>query len=236
METPRNWHEGTRPQPDTLKVVFLLSAELKPGFQASRIWIPALAVFWAFSLAVGMYVAVDYQNRPGEPGHPPAVFPDHSRLKLSSTSPTLIINVHPHCPCTRASLEELGRVVARASRQPQIYALFLRPEEFPPDWIKTDLYVSALLIPNMTVLDDYQGEETKRFGSATSGQVYLYEPDGRLVFSGGITGSRGHAGDNSGAEGVAALLRDEHSPGSVTPRVFGCPLQERGEAQCPTTI
>lgn len=203
--------------------------------RASRVGIPALVLLWVLSFAVATHMAVDYQNRPGEPGRPPALFPGHSRLKLSHTGPTLIIHVHPHCPCTRASLEELSRVVARAARKPQIYALFLRPEEFPPDWIQTDLYIKALLIPNLTVLDDYKGLETKRFGSATSGQVYLYEPDGRLVFSGGITGSRGHAGDNSGAQGLAALLRDSDSPGCVTPRVFGCPLQERGEAQCPKT-
>ena len=213
-----------------------MSVDTKPGYQASRIWIPALVVLWVFSLIGGLYVAVDYQNRPGEPGCPPATFPNGSKLSLSGTAPTLIINIHPHCPCTRATLEELGRVVARANRRPKIYALFLRPEEFAPDWIKTDLYVSALLIPNLTILDDYKGVETARFGSATSGQVCLYESDGRLVFSGGITGSRGHAGDNTGAEGLAVRLRDESFCGTVTPQVFGCPLKERGDTQCPTTI
>ena len=45
-----------------------------------------------------------------------------------------------------------------------------------------------------------------RFGSATSGQTLLYDGDGALRFSGGITGSRSHAGDNAGRRSLVALL------------------------------
>ena len=38
----------------------------------------------------------------------------------------------------------------------------------------------------------------QRFGAETSGQTLLYDRDGRLLFSGGTTGSRGHDGDNAG--------------------------------------
>ena len=61
----------------------------------------------------------------------------------------------------------------------------------------------------------------------TSGQVLLYQPSGRLAFSGGITPARGHSGDNPGSDAVLSLVRREARQADgvpVTCRVFGCPL------------
>ena len=48
----------------------------------------------------------------------------------------------------------------------------------------------------------------RRGGSAwrRPGQTLLYDAGGTLIFSGGITGSRGHAGDNAGEAALVALL------------------------------
>ncbi len=43
-------------------------------------------------------------------------------------------------------------------------------------------------------------------GSSTSGQVLLYDPSGRLAFSGGITAARGHVGDNAGSDAIVGLV------------------------------
>jgi hypothetical protein len=44
-----------------------------------------------------------------------------------------------------------------------------------------------------------------------------------LIFSGGITGSRGHAGDNDGEQALLEALT--HGGGArATASVFGCPL------------
>jgi hypothetical protein len=51
----------------------------------------------------------------------------------------------------------------------------------------------------------------------------LYDVNGRLLFSGGITGSRGHAGDNAGRTAILALLHREASGRNDT-FVFGCSL------------
>ena len=48
------------------------------------------------------------------------------------------------------------------------------------------------------MLRDDDGAEARRFGAETSGQTLLYDARGALAFSGGITGARGHAGDNAG--------------------------------------
>ena len=41
----------------------------------------------------------------------------------------------------------------------------------------------------------------------TSGQTLLYDTKGHLVFSGGITGGRGHEGDNTGRESIEKYLQ-----------------------------
>jgi hypothetical protein len=74
------------------------------------------------------------------------------------------------------------------------------------------------------VLADPDGREARRLGVMTSGHVLLYDRAGRLLFTGGITGSRGHEGDNVGCESVIRLLRGE---GGARHRndIFGCSVR-----------
>jgi len=91
------------------------------------------------------------------------------------------------------------------------------------DWMKTDLWGNASRIPGATVTRDDNGEEAKRFHAATSGQTILYDADGKLLFSGGITGGRGHSGENAGRSAIMALLADGRSHCRET-FVYGCSL------------
>jgi len=113
--------------------------------------------------------------------------------------------------------------------------LMLRPGGMPEGWERTDLWESAAVIPGVTVASDVGGFESRRFGAATSGQALLYAVDGRLLFAGGITGSRGHRGDNNGRAAVTALVLDsgQAAPAwaAVTP-VYGCPLSNDA-SPCP---
>ena len=72
------------------------------------------------------------------------------------------------------------------------------------------------------VVDD-NGVEARRFHAVTSGQTALYDIEGRLLFSGGITGSRGHSGDNAGRSAIVSLLNTGDAERTET-SVFGCPL------------
>ena len=91
-------------------------------------------------------------------------------------------------------------------------------------WCKKDLWHSAAAIPGVQVLCDEEGREAQGLGAATSGQVVLYSPGGELLFSGGITVSRGHAGDNAGRDAVISCLTGLRADRTHCP-VFGCPLQ-----------
>ena len=107
-----------------------------------------------------------------------------------------------------------------------VNVLIYRPSDRPEEWTRTALWRDAAALPGVRVSADRDGVLAKRFGAAISGQVLLYDPTGRLLFAGGITGSRGHAGDNAGLDAVADLL-DHARPAGLTAAqapAFGCPI------------
>jgi hypothetical protein len=106
--------------------------------------------------------------------------------------------------------------------------LFFNPSGFSANWERTDLWLSAEAIPGVSVAGDEEGSEAIKFHATTSGYSLLYGQNGRLLFSGGITGSRGHSGDNAGRSAIEPLVT-----GGVADRkqafVFGCPLLGRDD-------
>ena len=80
------------------------------------------------------------------------------------------------------------------------------------------------------MIDD-EGAEANRFHAATSGQTLLYDAAGLLLFSGGITGSRGHSGDNAGQAAIVSLVNSRAADLTET-SVFGCPLFDPN-SECP---
>jgi hypothetical protein len=103
--------------------------------------------------------------------------------------------------------------------------LFVRPRRLSEDWEKTDLWRSAERIPGVRVLSDVDGIEAARFGAQASGQTLLYNVGGELQFSGGITVSRGHAGDNLGESSIVSLVTGGESSTNHT-SVYGCSLHD----------
>jgi hypothetical protein len=113
--------------------------------------------------------------------------------------------------------------MAQAQGRVTAYVLFLKPQDSSDNWEKTDLWQSAANIPGVTVVSDQEGTEARRFHAVTSGQTVLYGAEGHLLFSGGITGSRGHSGDNTGRSAIVSLLNAGDAERTET-YVFGCPL------------
>jgi hypothetical protein len=192
-----------------------------------HVWVWLVAVLWLSGAVTGLWVVWAYENRPGAAANPPKQWPPATALVSAADRATLVLIVHPQCDCTRATLGELAEVLARAQRHPKTYVLFLRPAGFSNGWEQTDLWRTAASLPDVTVLRDDDGAEARRFGAETSGQTLLYDNRGALVFSGGITGSRGHEGDNAGQAALSELLSDGHSDRKGT-SVFGCALFASG--------
>ncbi len=154
---------------------------------------------------------------------PVTLFPRSSAVRLVSDKPTLVLFAHPHCPCTRASLQELDGLLAETQNRVSVTVVFTIPDGVPGDWEQGDLWNSAKSIPGLRVIRDQGGVEAHRFDVEGSGHVLLYAPSGKLLFSGGITASRGHEGSNMGRSAIVSFILDGHSPVSHTP-VFGCSL------------
>lgn len=193
-----------------------------------RWWLGLLIIFWMTGVSSGLYVVWAYENRPGLAAHAPRQWPSQTALARAGDRPTLLFLAHPQCTCTRASIQELAEILARAADHPKTYVLFLKPSSFDTGWEQTDLWQSASALPDVTVLSDHDGVEAQRFGVYTSGETLLYDRSGSLIFSGGITGSRGHAGDNDGEQALLdALTRGAASRRASS--VFGCPLFASGE-------
>jgi hypothetical protein len=186
-------------------------------------WVWLAAGLWLGCAGVGLYFVWAYDNAPGVAAHAPAAWPARTSLVRAADRPTLVLLAHPQCDCTRATVGELAEVLARTPEPPKTYVLFLRPTVFGEGWEQTALWRSARRLPNVTVLRDDDGAEARRFGAETSGQTLLYDERGTLAFSGGITGARGHAGDNAGRSSLLALLSRSQADRRAS-SVFGCPL------------
>jgi hypothetical protein len=194
-----------------------------------------LVAGWFAVIATTLAVVANYSNTPGREGTAPPDWPTQSRVTLDAHRPTLLMFAHPHCPCTRASLGELDSLLARCPGQLSVHVLFIRPAGAAKDWVQTDLWRRAAALPGVAVQRDDGCVEAQRFHTKTSGNVLLYNPQGRLLFQGGITLSRGHSGDNAGRSALIGLVRHEVARPIQTP-VFGCSLFENqcqeGSTEC----
>jgi hypothetical protein len=182
-----------------------------------------LGVVWLGVVVAGMGVIARWDNEPGVAAHASSHWPAGSAIVRDPARPTLVMLAHPRCSCTRASLAELSELMARVKSRPKAYVVYIKPGGTAAEWERTELWQDAVRIPDVTVLRDDKGVEAQRFGAETSGQTFLYDANGELLFSGGTTGSRGHAGDNAGRASLVALLNHEAEHGSRA-SVFGCPL------------
>jgi hypothetical protein len=189
-----------------------------------------LCILWLLAIGVGIAMTLNYQNTSGQAGTTPEHWPSGTQIKLDAKRDTLIMFAHPQCPCTRASMDELNHLLAQSHERIIAHVLFLKPEQFPTNWMQTDLRRGAAAIPGVTVQDDLNGIIAKQFGAETSGYVLLYDPRGQLLFKGGITSSRGHEGDNAGEATIVALSAGKNSDVKQTP-VYGCSLLNKICAQ-----
>ena len=188
-----------------------------------RAAITASCALWLACLAAAGLAVWDYQTTAGAPGAPPVRWPRGSAIARDGERATVLLFAHPHCPCTRASVAELGRLMSRLRDRASAHVLVQRPAEFAPGWERTEVWAAAERIAGVTVHLDLEGREAARFGAATSGQVLLYDPRGRLRFSGGLTASRGHVGESIGHQEIAAIVEGGETA-DATSRVFGCAL------------
>lgn len=202
------------------------SRQPRPAGLRPLVWL-ALASVWVALLSFGLRQRFVHATTAGSVGTTPEEFPAASRLAHGAKHSTLLMFVHPQCPCTRASLRELAALLAN---NPHVTTqLVVAPTlDAQQSWADSPSAAIARDIPGLTMFEDRDAAEAARFGAQTSGYAVLYDAAGKLRFAGGITGSRGHVGENMGL----AELREQlaHHAGEARKHaVYGCSLQAAGE-------
>ena len=177
---------------------------------------------WIGGVLLGMSQLWSYESTPTHAAPAVVQWPTSGSLRPSSHV-TLVMAAHPCCPCTRASVSELARIMARSRNAVAAYVLCYTPKILPKEWHETDLYTRLAAIPGVTVVRDEDGREAARFHATVSGQTLLFDAAGHLRYSGGITSARGVEGDSVGQRAVLALIHGEQIQRSRYP-AFGCSL------------
>jgi hypothetical protein len=178
-------------------------------------------IIWVSFVGWGWMALSRYENTPGPADAPRQQWPEITSIHRVAGLPTLVIFLHPHCPCSRASVAQLSKIITHAHDKVRVQAVFVKLPELSENVEETNLYKNALRIPGVQVMIDEGGVEAKNFKARVSGQVVLYDGSGQLVFNGGITSSRGHEGDNVGQDAIIGFL----TKGVITRRetpFFGC--------------
>ena len=190
-----------------------------------------VGALWSAVVIGGFAYGVVYE-RTSAPGHSVAgSWPVKTGCIQAEGRPTLVMFIHPKCPCTRASLAELSNLQRHCGDRLEIECVFLQPRD--ATWIceETEHWQSVQGLKVARMLKDPNGVEHRRFGATTSGEVFLFDASGALAFHGGITEGRGHFGESAGRQAVESLVL--HST-ELLPQtaVYGCPLEPHRQAAC----
>ncbi|HSI82491.1 MAG: RedB protein [Candidatus Methylacidiphilales bacterium] len=187
------------------------------------VWIVLLV--WGGLMVAGFIGLERYSSAPGAAGKRV----DHWPVESGITRPTdgqctVVLSLHPLCPCTAATLDELQQVLN--SKLPPFHLRVLRmiPSSVPSEWKDKPVPDWLAAYPGVQVKEDTDAVISDAFGLTTSGHIAFYRADGTLAFKGGITASRGHRGENLGAETLRALLQGKTPPAEAT-SVYGCSLK-----------
>lgn len=187
-----------------------------------------LIALWGIAVSAGMINLWQFGLTPGvAPAHAPQLWPADAAVPAHPGRPVLVMIAHPQCSCTRASLNELRRLMARfqgLANPPPVYLSIIVPEGVGPGWTDGPVLHNASSIRGLNIVLDSGARFAQRLGATTSGHVLLYGSDGSLLFSGGITAGRAHEGDAGGQEAIVAALYGKVPAARAAP-VFGCGLQ-----------
>jgi hypothetical protein len=207
---------------DVDRLIMQIAVLAQPKRAAPRA-LPAVFILWLSLVCAGIAALWLYSTAPGKDGEPPHQWPSSSSLQRRAEASTLLMFVHPKCPCSRASIGELAALLAHSGGRLCVKVIFLQPPGEADSWVHTGLWHAASELPGTEIISDLDSRETKLFRAAVSGETFVYDASGHLRFHGGITVARGHLGDNAGCSAIECYANTGTIPLSRTP-AFGCPL------------
>jgi hypothetical protein len=181
--------------------------------------------FSSICTLTGIAALFTFDQTAGAVSGVPDRWPSSSGVRRNAGSDTLLVFVHPQCACTVATVHEIATLDAyRNPRSGRLATVVLFDHPRDTAWEPGNLWNEVEHeIPGVHKIRDDDGREARRFGARTSGYTELYNAQGELLFKGGVTGSRGHEGDNLGLDQLRTSI-DTGRRAAHTSLVFGCAL------------
>ena len=186
-------------------------------------WLIA-CVLWCGVIAFGYASLLRYSFGVGNASPAPRTIPSSLAGFGTAGRPQLFVALHPRCPCSRATVRELAKILTRAANATETTVFMYKPGKESDSWMDGVLLQECRRM-NCQIRPDPNGQLAASLGSFTSGRVVLYDGHGKLRYHGGITGSRGHEGDNAGERAVIEILQGRRESQKSLP-VFGCAIEE----------
>lgn len=193
------------------------------AFQLKPVWVLGILV-WLALIAGGYAWLLRYSFASGRTSVAPRAIPADLGLPPHPAQPQILLALHPRCPCSRATVNELAKILSRVPSASDVTVLMYKPPNEPDSWLEGALLVACRRM-HCQVRPDPGGRLAASLGSLTSGSVVLYDANGKLRYQGGITSSRGHEGDNAGERAIIEILQGRRDSHRSMP-VFGCPIQQ----------
>lgn len=186
----------------------------------------AAALLWSGSALAGYLYIFRYESKPATLASAARHWPEGSGLNHMAGAFELVMVVHPRCPCTRASVAELNKLLLRFQGKLRAHALVLKPFETSEAWGQTEISARLAQMPYLETVKDYRGATAERFGALISGETLLYGPTGTLLFDGGLTAFRGHEGPSLGQTLLSSMVAGSET-GFHQTKVFGCSIKDK---------
>jgi hypothetical protein len=165
---------------------------------------------------------------------PSGLLPSAERIAAVGLEPgciTLIIGLHPHCPCTRGISEELNRLAAE-SEDYRFVVLASCPQDAMSSWMDTPSIRELERLPRTRIIADECGMIASSLGMIRSGHVIVIGADGFPRYSGGMTSSPLHSLGRPARE-AATEVAVGTPLSATTAMVFGCPLVSVSDCEEP---
>ena len=133
---------------------------------AAILWSIASVGGWAWTTRYEFATHPDNNLRRAEQ------WPTASRLALAEDRQTLLFFIHSRCPCTRASVHELERVLTGTglseSQLPKLIVVASLPPDASNKWARHRHFTPDLHAASRGNILDVGGTESSRFGATTS--------------------------------------------------------------------
>src|SRR5216684_2215682 len=104
------------------------------SFRLRPAWLLAL-LLWLGLIAGGYARLLRYSFAAGKASASPHIIPSSVAAQAPSARAQLFLALHPRCPCSRATLSELAKILSRAAQAGDVTVLMYKPANEPDRWL-----------------------------------------------------------------------------------------------------